>query len=66
MEMRPYTRFTVFLAVFTTAVLTGATVMAAPIELPVGPLFVQYTNNEQFSLTNSIHSTNAATGAPHE
>ena len=61
--MRPYTRFTVFLAVFTTAVLTGATVMAAPIELPVGPLFVQYTNNEQFSLTNSIHSTDATTGA---
>jgi len=63
MEMRPYARFTVFLAVFTTAVLTGATVMAAPIELPVGPLFVQYTNNEQFSLTNSIHSTDATTGA---
>jgi hypothetical protein len=63
MEMRPYTRFTVFLAVFTTAVLTGATVMAAPIELPVSPLFVQYTNNEQFSVSNSIFSTDASTGA---
>ena len=63
MEMRSYARSTVLLAVFTTAVLTGATVMAAPIELPVGPLFVQYTNNEQFSLTNSIHSTDATTGA---
>jgi len=25
---------------------------AAPITLPVGPLFIQYTNDEQFSLTN--------------
>ena len=57
------TRSTVFLAVFAAAVLTGATVMAAPITLPVSPLFVQYTNNEQFSVTNSIHSTNATTGA---
>jgi hypothetical protein len=62
MEMRS-TRSTVFLAVFAAAVLTGATVMAAPITLPVSPLFVQYTNNEQFSVTNSIHSTNATTGA---
>ena len=61
--MRSSARFTVFLAVFTAAVLTGATVMAAPITLPVGPLFIQYTNDEQFSLTNSIHSTNATTGA---
>ena len=61
--MRGATRFTVFFAVFTAAVLTGATVMAAPITLPVGPLFIQYTNDEQFSLTNSIHSTNATTGA---
>jgi hypothetical protein len=63
MEMRSSTRSTVFLAVFAAAVLTGATVMAAPITLPVGPLFIQYTNDEQFSLTNSIHSTNATTGA---
>ncbi len=61
--MRSSTRSTVFLAVFAAAVLTGATVMAAPITLPVGPLFIQYTNDEQFSLTNSIHSTNATTGA---
>jgi len=64
MEMRSSTRSTVFLAVFATAVLTGATVMAAPITLPVSPLFVQYTNNEQFSLSNSIQSTDATTGAP--
>ena len=61
--MRSSTRSTVFLAVFAAAVLTGATVMAAPITLPVSPLFIQYTNDEQFSLTNSIHSTNATTGA---
>jgi hypothetical protein len=63
MEMRSSTRTTVFLAVFAAAVLTSAIVMAAPITLPVSPLFVQYTNNEQFSVTNSIHSTNATTGA---
>ena len=57
------TRFTVFLAVFAAAVLSGATVMAAPITLPVSPLFIQYTNDEQFSVSNSIHSTNATTGA---
>lgn len=61
--MRSSIRCTVFLAVFAAAVLTGATVMAAPITLPVGPLFIQYTNDEQFSVTNSIHSTNATTGA---
>ena len=61
--MRSYTRFTVFLSVFVAAVLTGATVMAAPITLPVSPLFIQYTNDEQFSVSNSIHSTNATTGA---
>jgi len=33
--MRSSTRSTVFLAVFAAAVLTGATVMAAPITLPV-------------------------------
>jgi hypothetical protein len=57
MEMRSSTRSTVFLAVFAAAVLTGATVMAAPITLPVSPLFVQYTSNEQFSLSNSIQTT---------
>ena len=61
--MRSHTRFTVFLSVFAAAVLTGATVMAAPITLPVSPLFIQYTNDEQFSVSNSIHSTNATTGA---
>ena len=61
--MRSYTRSTVFLAVFAAAVLTSATVMAAPITLPVSPLFIQYTNDEQFSVSNSIHSTNATTGA---
>ena len=61
--MRFSTRFTAFLAVFAVAVLTGTTAMAAPITLPVSPLFIQYTNNEQFSLTNSIHSTDATTGA---
>src|SRR5260370_35258310 len=61
--MRSSPRPAVFLAVFAAAVLTGATVMAAPITLPVGPLFIQYTNDEQFSLTNSIHSTAATTGA---
>lgn len=61
--MRSTTRFTVFLAVFAAAVLTGATAMAAPITLPVGPLFIQYTNDEQFSVTNSIHSINPSTGA---
>jgi hypothetical protein len=55
--MRSYTRSTVFLSVFAAAVLTGATVMAAPITLPVGPLFIQYTNDEQFSISNQIHST---------
>src|SRR6266545_4040597 len=63
MEMRSSTRSMVFLAVFATAVLTGATVMAAPVTLPISPLFIQYTNNEQFSITNSIHSTDATTGA---
>jgi len=63
MEMRLTARSTVFLAVFAAAVLTGATVMAAPITLPVGPLFIQYTNDEQFSVSNSIHSTNATSGA---
>lgn len=62
--MRSSTRSTVFLAVFAAAVLTGATVMAAPITLPVGPLFVQYTGNEQFSASNSIQSTDATTGLP--
>ncbi len=61
--MRSSTRSMVFLAVFATAVLTGATVMAAPVTLPISPLFIQYTNNEQFSITNSIHSTDATTGA---
>ena len=61
--MRSYTRSAVFLAVFAAAVLTGATVMAAPITLPVGPLFIQYTNDEQFSVSNSILSTDATTGA---
>ena len=61
--MRSSARSTVFLAVVAAAVLTSATVMAAPITLPVSPLFVQYTNNEQFSLSNSIHSTDATTGA---
>jgi hypothetical protein len=55
--MRSYTRSTVFLAVFAAVVLTGATVMAAPITLPVSPLFIQYTNDEQFSISNQIHST---------
>jgi len=64
--MRSSTRSTAFLAVLAVAVFTGTTAVAAPITLPVSPLFIQYTNNEQFSLTNSIHSTNAATGAPHE
>ena len=50
-------------SVLAAAVLTGAPAMAAPITLPVSPLFIQYTNNEQFSLTNSIHSTNPTTGA---
>jgi hypothetical protein len=63
MEMRSSARSTVFLAVFAAALLTGATAMAAPITLPVSPLFIQYTNNEQFSLTNSIQSTDATTGA---
>jgi hypothetical protein len=61
--MRSSARSTVFLAVFAATVLTSATAMAAPITLPVGPLFIQYTNDEQFSITNSIHSTNATTGA---
>jgi hypothetical protein len=63
MEMRSSARSTVLLAVFAAALLTGATAMAAPITLPVSPLFIQYTNNEQFSLTNSIQSTDATTGA---
>jgi hypothetical protein len=63
MEMRSYTRSTVFLSVFAAAVLTGATVMAAPITLPVSPLFIQYTNDEQFSISNSILSKDATTGA---
>jgi hypothetical protein len=57
------TRSTVFVAVFAAAVLTGAAVMAAPITLPVSPLFIQYTNDEQFSLGNRIPST-TPTGAP--
>ena len=56
------TRSTVFLAVFAAAMLTGATVMAAPITLPVSPLFVQYTSNEQFSLSNSIPSSTTPPG----
>src|SRR4030081_675358 len=63
MEMRSYTRSAVFLAVFAAAVLTGATVLAAPITLPVSPLFIQYTNDEQFSISNSILSKDATTGA---
>src|SRR5882724_5890816 len=62
MKMRS-TRSTVFLAVFAAALLTGATVMAAPITLPLSPLFVQYNNNEQFSISNSIQTT-TTTGAP--
>src|SRR4026208_505368 len=62
-EMRSSTRSTAFLAVFAVAVFTGTTAVAAPITLPVGPLFIQYTNDEQFSITNSINSTAAATGA---
>ena len=62
--MRSSTRSTAFLAVLAVAVFTGTTAVAAPITLPVSPLFIQYTNNEQFSITNSIHSTDAATGAP--
>lgn len=61
--MRSSTRSGVFLAVFAAAVLTGATVMAAPITLPVSPLFIQYTNNEQFSAGNRIPTT-TATGTP--
>lgn len=61
--MRSYTRSGVFLAVVAAAVLTGATVMAAPITLPKSPLFIQYTNNEQFSASNSIQTT-TPTGAP--
>ena len=61
--MRLSVRLTVFLAILAVALLTGATVMASPITLPVGPLFVQYTNDEQFSISNSIHSTDATTGA---
>ena len=61
--MRSSTRSTAFLAVLAVAVFTGTTAVAAPITLPVGPLFIQYTNDEQFSITNSIHSTDAATGA---
>ena len=61
--MRSSTRSTVFLAVFAAAVLTGATVMAAPITLPVSPLFIQYSSNEQFSVSNSIPST-TPTGTP--
>jgi hypothetical protein len=61
--MRLSSRSIVFFAVFTAAVFTGATAMAAPITLPVSPLFIQYTNDEQFSVTNSIHSTDATTGA---
>lgn len=61
--MRSSIRYTVSLAVFGAAVLAGAaTVMAAPITLPLGPLFIQYTNDEQFSITNSIHSTSATGG----
>jgi hypothetical protein len=55
-------RSTVSLAAFAATVLTGASAMAAPITLPVSPLFIQYTNNEQFSITNSIHSTDPNTG----
>ena len=63
MEMGSYSRSGVFLAVFTAAMLTGATVMAAPITLPSSPLFIQYTNNEQFSASNSIQTT-TSTGTP--
>src|SRR5882762_1261874 len=59
--MRSSARSTVFLAVFAAAVLTGATVMAAPITLPVSPLFVQYVNNEQFSAGNKIPTNGALT-----
>ena len=52
-------RSTVSLAAFAATVLTGASAMAAPITLPVSPLFIQYTNNEQFSLSNSIQSKDA-------
>ena len=55
-------RSTVAMAAFAATVLTGASAMAAPITLPVSPLFIQYTNNEQFSITNSIHSTDPSTG----
>jgi len=60
--MRSSARSTVFLAVFAAAMLTGATVMAAPITLPVSPLFVQYVNNEQFSAGNNIPTNGALTG----
>lgn len=61
--MRSFTRSGVFLAVFAAVALAGATVMAAPITLPRSPLFIQYTNNEQFSASNSIQTV-TSTGTP--
>jgi hypothetical protein len=61
-SIRSTIRSTASLAAFAATVLTGASAMAAPITLPVGPLFIQYTNNEQFSITNSIHSKDPNTG----
>ncbi len=49
-----------FKAMLAAGLLTSAaSVLASPISLPGGPLYIKYDNAEQYSNTNSIHTTDA-------
>jgi len=57
-----------FSAIFWRALAAGVfssanVVMASPIPLPSGPIYIQYNNAEQFSVSNSIATTTAAGAA---
>jgi hypothetical protein len=43
------------------AALGAGTALAAPVSVPAGPLFIQYTNAEQVALDNSIGNTSTST-----
>ena len=53
-------RSKLFKAMIAAGLLTaGVAAVAGPISLPGGPLFIQYTNVEQYSASNSITTTDA-------
>lgn len=53
-----------FKAMLAAGLLTSAaSALAGPIILPAGPLFIQYSNAEQYSNSNSIHTTDAGGNA---